>query len=286
MSAKPLAVRSLPPCAAVFAAAALAWGQAAPATVTAPLPEQAQAYVGVALANELQAVENPNHPMRYQLRKSSPRLTTTKEIVETKDGEVALLLAVNDKPLSSTDAQKEQARLDGLLSDSGKQRHRKQSEEADAGRLIKVLRALPSAFIYQYSGAGQDATGKQEKFTFKPNPDFTPPDLETQVLTAMNGAIWIDPASDRVTRLEGHLLRDVDFGWGILGRLNRGGWIVIEDANVCGDQWRIVHFQMQLSGRVLFRTRNFDTVEDESHFEPLPVGMGYRQAIQMLRTDP
>ena len=73
-----------------------------------------------------------------------------------------------------------------------------------------------------------------EKFTFQPNPNFSPPDLETQALTAMTGEIWIDPAQERVTRLEGHLQQDADFGWGILGRLNKGGWIVIEQADVGG----------------------------------------------------
>ena len=38
--------------------------------------------------------------MRYQLHKTSPRLTTTKLIGETRDGEVARLIAINDKPLS------------------------------------------------------------------------------------------------------------------------------------------------------------------------------------------
>ena len=41
----------------------------------------------------------------------------------------------------------------------------------------------------------------------------------------MIGEIWIDPVHQRVVRLEGHLQQDVDFGWGILGRLNKGGWI-------------------------------------------------------------
>ena len=60
----------------------------------------------------------------------------------------------------------------------------------------------------------------------------------------MTGEIWIDPVHERVVRLEGHLQQDVDFGWGILGRLNKGGWIVIEQADVGERQWRIVHFQM------------------------------------------
>ena len=85
--------------------------------------------------------------------------------------------------------------------------------------------------------------GRWKKFTFKPNPNFDPPDLETQVLTQMTGEIWIDPAQERVARLEGHLQQDVDFGWGILGRLNKGGWIVIEQADVGEHQWRIGSLQ-------------------------------------------
>jgi hypothetical protein len=236
------------------------------------------------LANEERAATDSLHPMRYRLRKSSPRLTTTKEIYETKDGAVARLVAINDKPLSATDEEREQARLDSLLSDPGKQRHRKQSEEEDTSRALKVLRALPAAFVYQYAGGGEGPTGKVEKFTFKPNPKFDPTDLETQALTHMAGEIWIDPVRERVARLEGHLLQDVDFGWGILGRLYKGGSIVIEQSDVGDLQWRIVHFKMAMSGRVVFKTRVFDTTEDESQFVPVPTNLRYQQAIQLLRS--
>jgi len=244
---------------------------------------QAQAQVERAVASEMRTAQDTSHPMRYRLRKSSPRLTTVKEIFETRDGAVARLLSMGDKPLSAADEEKEQARLDGLLSDPGRQRHRKQNEDADTGRALKVLRALPQAFLFQFAGTGWGPTGKVEKFTFKPNPRFNPPDLETQVLTAMVGEIWIDASQMRVTRLEGHLQRDIDFGWGILGRLNKGGWIVIEQADVGGRQWRIVRFQMVMSGRVLFKNKSFDTTEEQTQFEPLPAGLGYRQAIQMMR---
>jgi hypothetical protein len=243
------------------------------------------ALVQRALANEMKAATDSLHPMRYQLRKSSPRLATTKEICETKDGAVARLVAINDKPLSPVDEQHEQARLKALLSDPGKQRHRKQSQQEDTARALKVLRALPAAFVYQYAGAGTGPTGKIEKFTYKPNPRFNPPDLETQALTAMAGEIWIDPSRERVARLQGHLLQDVDFGWGILGRLYKGGWIILEQADI-GDpdhQWRIVHFQMGMSARVVFKNKVFDTTEDQSQFVPVPVGLGYQQAIQLLQ---
>jgi hypothetical protein len=102
----------------------------------------------------------------------------------------------------------------------------------------------------------------------------------------MSGELWIDPAEGRVARLEGHLQQDVDFGWGILGRLNKGGWIVLEQAEVEPGQWRIVHFQMVMTGRLVFRSKSFDTTEDQTNFVPLPVGLTYAQAIQLLRAAP
>jgi hypothetical protein len=237
------------------------------------------------LAIELTSIQNTQHPMRYRLRKSSPRLSTTKEIFETNDGAVARLVAINDQPLSATDEQKEQDRLTGLLTDPSRQRHRKQAEAEDTGRVLKVMQALPNAFTYQYAGEAEGPTGKVEKFTFRPNPSFDPPDLETEALTAMTGEIWVDAAEGRVAKLEGHLQQDVDFGWGILGRLNKGGSIVVEQADVGNHQWRIVHFQMVMRGRLVFKTRSFDTVEDETQFVPVPAGLGYAQAIQMLRSD-
>lgn len=276
----------------------LAWAVLSPAQGAASgsnslSPLQARALVSRALSTELRTAQDPNHPMRYLLHKSSPRLSTTKEIVETRDGGVALLLSINHQPLSAADEQKEQARLDALASDPSLQGHRKQSEDGDLGIVLKLLRMLPNAFLYQYAGPASPTGGATarapamvEKFTFRPNPKFDPPDYETQALTALSGEIWIDPAQERVVHLEGHLQQDTNYGWGILGRLNKGGWLVIEQADVGNRQWRIVHVQMQMSLRVLFKTRVFDTVQQMTGYTPVPVGMTYRQAIKMLRTFP
>jgi hypothetical protein len=252
----------------------------------APSPVQAQALVHRALSTELRAAQDTSHPMRYRLRKSSPRLTSTKEILETRDGDVARLVAVFDKPLSPADEQKEQARLDALVGDPSRQRHRKQNEEEDAGIVFKLLRMLPKAFVYQYAGRGAGPSGMVEKFTFRPNPSFDPPDMETQALTSMTGELWIDAAQERVARLEGHLQQDTDYGWGVLGKLNKGGWLVLEQSDVGNHQWRIVRLKMQMSLRVLFKNKSFDTVEEMTQYAPLPAGLSYVQAIQMLRSSP
>jgi hypothetical protein len=272
-------MRSLLPLLLLLPWSAATNGQTA-ATLT---PVQAQALVERALATELRAAQDTTHPMRYQLRKVSPRLTQTKEIVETGDGAVARLLSINDAPLSATDERREQTRLDELLRNPSRQRHRKLSEDEDTTRALKVLRALPVAFLYQLESTTVDAGATIRVFSFKPNPSFTPPDLETQVLTEMAGRIFVDETHGRVTRLEGTLRNDVDFGWGILGRLDKGGSMVITQGEVGGGQWRIVHFKMAMSGRVLFKAKVFDTEEEESGFVPLPAGVGYEKAIEILR---
>src|SRR6266567_6522302 len=261
----------------------VALGQSAPTAQTAVQPP---GLVQAALANELQATQDTSHPMRYRLRKSSPRLITTKELIETRDGSVAMLVAVNDKPLTPADLVKEQGRLQTLLNDPGKQRHRKQVEAEDTARALKVLRALPTAFLYTDAGAVEAGAVTAEKFTFAPNPKFNPPDLETQILTALSGEIWIEPVNSRVVRLQARLQQDVDFGWGILGRLSKGGWIIIDQGEVSEGVWRVVKFQMQMTGRLLIRTRTFDTVEEETQYETIPAGLAYQQAITMLRSAP
>ena len=269
-------------------AQASALAQAQSGTPSQSPSSQYQTLVQQALAAELHAAQDSNHPMRYLLRKSSPRLITTKEIVETRDGDVARLISINDKPLTPDAEQQEEARLDQLLADPGRQRHRKQSEDDDRARALKILRALPTAFLYEDAGPVEGASGFLEKFTFRPNPAFYPPDLESQILTQMTGFIVIDRAAKRVVRLEGHLQRDVDFAWGILGRLNKGGWIALDEGEVGQSggiaQWRTVRFQMVMSGRVLFKNRNFDTTEEQTHFAPLPANLSYRDAIQLLRS--
>jgi hypothetical protein len=248
-----------------------------------PLPGD-NALVMQALEAELRAAQDANHPMEYRLRKSSPRLTSTKEIIETRDGAVARLLMINDAVPSPADREKDDARLEALLADPSRQRKRKQNEQDDTGRVLKALRALPKAFLYQYSGSETNGPDRIDRFIFRPNPKFSSSDLELEVLTAMTGELLVDTTHHRVVRLEGHLQQDVDIGWGLLGRLNKGGWIVIQQADVGQGQWRIVHFQMEMNGRVLFKARSFNTTEEETQFVPVPVGMTYQQAIQRLRS--
>jgi hypothetical protein len=268
---------------ALLAGAGPCWGRAAAPQLSTG---QAQALVQRALANEIDSAENGSHPMRYRLHKVSPHLTTTKKIIETTDGDVARLIGVNGEPLSTAAEQKEMGRLNALAANPADQDHRKQREDTDSERAMKILRALPRAFVYTYAGPGMSAAGPVETYTFSPNPRFNPSGMETQILPAMTGKITIDPFAQRVVHLEAHLQHDVSYGWGILGKLSKGGWIAIDQAPVADDQWRTVRLQLAMTGRILFFTRTYDTLQELSDYKPVPESLGYREAIGMLKKDP
>jgi hypothetical protein len=262
-------------------------GSPSQAPAPALSPAEAQTLVQRALATESRAAQDLSHvghPMRYKLHKTSPNLTSTKEIVETKDGDVARLISINDQPLSQAEEQKEQARLQSLVDNPSLQEHRRQSESSDTARALKVLRVLPTAFLYEYAGTLPTPTATVLKFTFKPNPQFEAPDTETGVLTAMAGEIWVDPVQERVVRLAGSLQQDKMLYWG-LGELNKGGWIEIGQADVGGHQWRIVHLKLKMNIRELFKMKNSDSVQEFAEFVPVSANLSYKDAIQALRSN-
>jgi hypothetical protein len=249
-----------------------------------PLNNQdAQAMIKRVLHTELESAQNAAHPMQYHLRKMSPRFSSIKLIVETKDGDVARLLAVNDAPLNPESQQTEDARLQGLLNDPGLQRHRQEREQGDAERARKVMRALPDAFLYQYAGIVETPHGPSYRMSFQPNPNFDPEDLEAQVLKGMAGELWIDIAQQRVTRLEGKRIHAVDYGWGILGKLDEGGTLLLEQADVGDHQWRTTHMVLVMNARFLIKSVKLDTTLDLSDFTPVTPGIGYQKAIEILR---
>jgi hypothetical protein len=249
--------------------------------------EETQALVKRVLQTELESVqsETATHPMQYRLRKTSPRRSTTKLIVETKDGDVARLIAINDGPLSPEDQQNETARLQGLLDDPSLQHQRQQREQGDAERAHKIMRALPDAFLYQFAGIIDTPQGPSYQLSFQPNPKFDPQDLEAQALKGMAGELWIDVAQQRVTRLECKRLHDVDYGWGLLGKLNEGGTLLLEQADVGDHQWRTTHMVLVMNARIFFKIVKLDTSLNLSQFSPVTPGINYQQAIELLRTN-
>lgn len=240
-----------------------------------------EAVVTRAAHNELAA--GSLHPFRYTLRKVDNGRITTKEIIETKDGDVARLIAVGDKPLSPDAESAEVQRLNTLLNHPEIQAHRQKREQADANRADEMIRLLPTAFIYHFEGMADGPNGPCYRLSMKPNPSFSPPDREAEVYHGMAGELWIDQKQERMVKLNVHLIADVEFGWGIVGRLYKGGTILVEQKDVGEGHWEQTLLRLNLEGKILLvKSLTIDTTEQESDYSPVPANWTYQDAVRAL----
>jgi len=244
-------------------------------------PEEA---VARASHNELTA--HNTHPFRYTLHKIDNGKITTKEIIETKDGDVARLIARNNEPLSPEADAAEIQRLQNLLANPAIQEHRRKKEQEDTNRANEMLRLLPTAFVYRFESMDQCPNGPCYRLSMKPNPNFNPPDRQAQVLHGMSGELWIDQKQERMVKLKVHLIADVEFGWGIFGRLDKGGTILVEQRDVGEGHWEQTLLHLHLNGTILMlKSLTIDTNETESDFSPVPADWTYQDAVRALLSE-
>jgi hypothetical protein len=253
---------------------------------TAAAPFDAVALVRRAVQRRLD--EDKNHrPMRYLLRRQDVRRETVKEIVETKDGDVARLIEIDGKPLSAEAEQAEAERLENLAEHPELQERRHRSEQKDAARVDRLMGMLPDAELYRFEGmvpcaVGGD-TGQCYRLSFVPNPRFVPPDMEANLLRGFAGEVWIDQAQERLVRLEAHLVADVDFGFGIIGRVDKGETVMLRETDVVGRDWELTGLKLNVMGKALMvKPLKVRIDEETSGFSRVPE-MSYRDAIRMLK---
>ena len=68
----------------------------------------------------------------------------------------------------------------------------------------------------------------------------------------MAGILLIDPEAQRIARIDGTLFKEVTFGWGILGHLDKGGHFLVEQEGVGDGSWDVSRMSLSFSGKILF----------------------------------
>ncbi len=155
-------------------------------------------------------------------------------------------------------------------------------QKSERERRIKMARALPDAVSIEFSGAESNG---QLRFTFAPNPHFSAKDRETKIYSGMRGTLWLDPHSERLTHVRGELFKDVSFGWGIVGRLRKGGKYEAAQTQVAPHVWRITTLNLDFHGSVLlFGSQRILRKESSSKFSPTPPDMTFKKATEHLLT--
>ena len=89
-----------------------------------------------------------------------------------------------------------------------------------------------------------------------------------------------------MSRLDGSLFEDVTFGWGLLGRLNKGGTFSVRQSRVGDDHWEIVALDVKMTGHaVIFKNINVKQLQRLTEFHRISDSMTISEAYQLLEKD-
>jgi hypothetical protein len=188
----------------------------------------------------------------------------TESVVETAQGRVRLLTAVDGQPLPAERMQQERGRLSAIAADPADFVRRSQGERNDEEHERHMLELLPVDFLF-------DTVRLQNgvwRIEFHPNPAVSPSGIEDQVLHGMSGWLSIDEHQLRLLHIEGRLAQDVSIGFGILANI-RAGSSFSSDRQLVEGHWRTVHITTDIRGKAaLFKnvSRSGDLTRSDFHY--------------------
>ena len=232
------------------------------------------------VANELEQEARDKSHYMFRLKRITPKGIRLQEIVQTDQGSIARTLLVDGKAPTEDQKRAEQDKITKLANDADAQRQRMKREKEDENRAQIMIKALPNAFFYQEIGRDGDIV----KLRFRPDPNYEPASREESVYTGMAGELWLNVPQQRLRKIDAHLFHDVDFGWGILGRLYKGGSFMVEQEQVDGNHWDTTVMKLDLTGKALiFKSLIYKEQEYESDFKRLPDHLTMAQGVEILK---
>jgi hypothetical protein len=247
--------------------------------------------VRLTVAHEVAAAENASVKHRFRSRRETGHGSQTKIYVETRDAMLGMVVAYNDQPATAEQMQAEKSRLQRLIKDPDQLHRRQKQEKEDTEHTLRIVRALPDAFLYEYDGTqdGTDDVGrigdKLLRLKFRPNPTYAPPSHVEQVLTGRHGELLIDARCHRIARIDGTLFKEVGFGWDILGHLDKGGHFMVQQAEVTDGTWDVTRMVLNFTGKILLlKSLNIKTDEVLSDFWRVPESMTIAQGVELLES--
>jgi hypothetical protein len=274
--------------AASISAAAVAAAQTSPTQNTLSPIELVRATV----ATEVASANNNSIKHMFRDYKKTPQGSQTRIYVETTQAMAGMTVAYNDKPLNGEQLQVEEGRLAGLVGNPEQLSRKERQEKEEANRTLSIVKALPDAFLFDYDGteSGTATLGREGaqlvRLKFRPNPAYRPPSHVEEVLVGMAGFLLIDPAAHRIARIDGTLFREVNFGWGFLGHLNKGGRFFVEQQDLGDGSWDVSCMRLEFAGKILlFKNIAIKSEEFFSNFRRVPAGTNFAQGVEMLRTE-
>jgi hypothetical protein len=244
------------------------------------LPSQtAKELIGDACHNELQEREKRTL-WSYVAERHSNNHVFREQVIETVDIPVRHLLTVDGYPPTSLQLKEEDDQHRELLNNASRRHAIQKQQDNDDKKMEELLRLIPEIFVFEDQGK----EGQSEKIAFHPNPGFKPKSYEQRILHALDGSVFIDLHDKRIARLSGSLGTTVEFGYGVIGHVERGGSTEITRVHLSPGIWKTSAEKIDLEGRfVVLKTINKHQDESRTGFESVAPDTTFAQALDEMK---
>jgi len=231
------------------------------------------------VAHELEADDQDHTHWMYRDKVEIPAPGKTTMVVETREGDLACLDEIGNRPLTAEQRSAEAQRIRQFVGDASAQRKARRASAADDQKSTELFSILPDAFVFR----AEETTGDTVKLGFEPNPEFHPHSMEAYVFHKMSGSVTVNTRELRLAEISGTLTKGVEFAGGLLGHLDAGGTFDARQTEVAPGVWKIIRLKVDMRGKVLFfKTIGDQEDETRSDFKQMPDTMTLSQAEQML----
>lgn len=239
-----------------------------------------QGLVQQTVQNEVKCEMDDSTHWRFRRVETKPSISKTWDVIETKRGEVQHLLAMDGHPLDAQQQQAEQQRMQQFLASRNAQIRKQKASSGDYNQEQKLMLMLPHALLFTYSGHDGDFV----KLTFKPNPNFHASTHEAEVFHHMVGQLVVDVSNMRVAQFSGHIASRVNFGYGLLGHLDKGGTFDVQQQDISDGHWGMTLLDTKITGKALFfKTISVQEKIVEDDYRRVSDNLTLEQAANMLR---
>ncbi len=216
----------------------------------------------------------------YLDHSSKPKEQLLQWVATTPHGDVARVLVRDGRELPEPE---QQNLIQKYLTDTHAQKKQIAENAHDLQQVDDFLKLLPTGFIWTITHAGPDDT----TLHFVPDPKFHPPTREARVFAAMTGDLVADNQQHRIRSMSGHLIHDVTFGGGLLGRLKEGSSFALDQQQVGPSLWQLTAIRVHLQGNaLLFHSVSLQQDDERSRFTPEPAGPTLDQAAATVMRQP
>jgi hypothetical protein len=181
------------------------------------------------------------------------------EVTPVGDALVHRLVSEGGKPLSDSEREKEDKKVQKEVAEIIKRREkREKKEKQDEGdkkngedeEEITVLSFLKACEI---TSERRETLGSQPviAFDFEPKKDFKPKNRAESFISKLAGTMWVDQDADQIARLEAHFTGAFKVGGGLLASVAPSTAFVFEQKKIDGEVWLPSYLEANISVKIM-----------------------------------